>query len=174
MVFAENTAQPKTVNKPEVRQHNSKHQRNDKVRANHIFVSFGQCDQAPHPHSYSWRPFDPDGTYNAPAMPTPGSFSKRLMAGGLVQEHAGKLWVENLKTREIVENLSEELVRFLEPTKVRVCSAGKMQRQEPHNWRTWTGNGALSEVAQNMYQSSVTTSTDRENTTFRVRARSCL
>ena len=41
MVFVENMAQPKMVNKPEVRQHNSKNQRSDKVCANHSFHSFG-------------------------------------------------------------------------------------------------------------------------------------
>src|SRR5436190_24269430 len=56
MVFPENTAQPKTVNKPEVRQHNSKHQRNNNVFANHIFLHSVSCHQAPLSHSYSWRP----------------------------------------------------------------------------------------------------------------------
>ena len=40
-VFLENMAQPQMVNKPEVRQHNSKHQQRDKVCANHNFHSFG-------------------------------------------------------------------------------------------------------------------------------------
>ena len=57
----------------------------------------------------------PMGAYDATAMPTPCSFSKRLMAGGLPQKHAGRLWVENLKTREFVEDLLEMLVRFIAP-----------------------------------------------------------
>jgi hypothetical protein len=40
MVFPENVAQPKTVNQPEVRQHNSNHRQKDNVRANHGFPTF--------------------------------------------------------------------------------------------------------------------------------------
>jgi len=96
-------------------------------------------------------------------MPMFSSFSKILLGGMLSQQHARRIRVENLETREIVE---EELIRFLESTRTRACSAGRLRRQEPHNWRTCTGNGALSEVAQNMYLSSMTTSTDRENSNF--------
>ena len=39
VVFLENMAQPKMVNKPEVKQHHSKHQRSDKVYGSHIFPS---------------------------------------------------------------------------------------------------------------------------------------
>ena len=115
MVFAENTAQPKTVNKPELGQHNSKHQRNDKASVNHIFASFGQCHQAPQSHAYSWRSFDPDGIYDAPAMPMLSDSVRSLLAGILPPGHAGRAHVKNLKTREIVEDLLEELLRFLEP-----------------------------------------------------------
>lgn len=99
---------------------------------------------------------------------------RSLLAGILPQQHAGRVHVENLKTREIVDDPSEELVRFPESTKTFMFSAGKLRRQEATNWRKCTGNGALSEVAQNMYISSITTGTGSENTTFRVRAGPCL
>ena len=68
---------------------------------------------------------------------------RALLAGILAQQHAGRVRIENLKTRETVEDLPEELVRFLETTKTRVCSVGKMPKAKPHKWRTYNGNVAL-------------------------------
>ena len=43
IVFRENMSQPKMVNKPEVRQHHSKHQQSDNVCANHNFRFICSC-----------------------------------------------------------------------------------------------------------------------------------
>ena len=107
MVFPENTPQPKSVNKPEVRQHNSKHQRNDKVWANHIFLHSVSCHQAPQSHSYSRRLFEPDGIYDASAMPMLRAFCKSLIGKDIsaITRRLGR--IENLKTRKSVEGFSE-------------------------------------------------------------------